>query len=334
MNRSTLQRNVFECFEIADESIFNTWDRIDCNAVMETLIKTDPSYFTSNIVPQFRYTEASYENAKKTFNKLFNWYTSRYQITNDTTSEAYNPFQEKILDMCLNRQVPGVCDDSMTNLCNAYTRQEVLNNPTLTNFCGCYVAPDSNYKNYTYGTPNCLQGSDQCTMCLATDPNCVQMPSCDSLCNRASTIQKSYSPTGDLILCPRGVCVIDNVSINIQNSTVRGGVNFNTNCSGCQGGAGGCYCVIGSVDISTTMANIGVGTNFNQLCGEDSVCVILDEQGNQVSSQPCKDLDINPNNAQIFKERLSTSWTFIIFVVLFLILGIILLLIARYYNKK
>ncbi len=323
---SKLKEDIKECFLLKTDTILTNWIIKDCNSVLNTVINTTPSsYFTEeNIISDYIYSLDSLEYSQSLFDELFSWYINNYTITDDETNPLYNSFQEKILNLCLNRETPGVCDNSLKTFCKNYSRDDVSTSEILTNLCGCYVPVDESYSKFTLGNIGCSLGNNNCSMCTQEGPDCVQQPSCDPFCNRAMTVRKANPITGDIISCPRGVCVIDNISINLENSIVPGGVNFNTKCSGCQRGSGGCYCIIGSTNVSNTMSEIGVGTNFNQLCGESSICVTFRPDGTK-EERLCDDI-ISEENISGEKFKININWT-LIFIFWFIIVVCVILYI-------
>jgi len=276
--------------------LFNYWDQNNCPAAYSQMINT------TSTSPFLEYNPTAQQALQSQISRLFDTYNETNKITDDVTSSDYNPFQETLLALCLNPALPGICDQHLISFCSPYVRTQVSASPTLTNFCGCYVAPDPDYLKYTLGSPGCLIGTGCTAGCKAGDPGCVGQPSCDPLCHRALTVQKAYQPTGNFITCPQTICVIDDVTIQVNESSINRGINFNTVCAGC-GGPGGvsetssCLCVVSGVNISAVASQVGLGVNFNQFCGSNSVCLIEDNSGNIISEGGCT--GINPLNIPI-----------------------------------
>lgn len=281
--------------------LFNYWETHNCPAAYEQAINTSPTGSLAYNPDQQALIQDKVLN-------LFTTYLSTNQLTDDVTSPAFNSFQFTLLELCTNPALPGICGEFLTVYCDSGIcegqrpqdcREIVANSPTLINFCGCYVAPDPDYLSLTLGSTGCLVGTGCTAGCSPEGPSCVGQPACDPLCHRALTSQRAYDPTGALITCPQNICVIDDVTINATQTTVPGGINFNTICAGCGGadGADGCLCVISGVNISATMAQVGVGINFNQFCGTGSVCLVEDNAGNIISQGGCT--GINPINIPV-----------------------------------
>lgn len=297
--------------------LFDYWDSHNCPAAYSQFINTAPDGTLS-------YDVTSQQNAELLVSNLFDVYSTTNTITDDVTSPEYNPFQNTLLSLCLNPTLPGICADYLTSYCAEFTRDEAINSPTLTNFCGCYVPPNAVYLQYTLGTSGCLIGDPSCQGCSTGTTGCTGQPACDPLCHRAMTSQRAYQPTGNFITCPQSVCVIDDVTINIENSNVPGGINFNNICSGCGGASGGdgCLCVVSGTNVSSTMAGVGVGTNFNQFCGNDSVCIVEDDNGNITSVSACT--GINPANIGVSGGSAIPNLG-LLFIFIFLVLLILFL---------
>ena len=336
-----LKANIKSCFEDLNETIFTTWNNVDCISVAETMMNTTPSKYFSDtkgdIIPVLQYSPTdSLIYSQNIITNLINWYSTNYVITSDKTNKKYRSFQDQLLNLCLNKQVPGICDGGLKKFCATQTRDNASADVEIMNFCGCYVSPDPTYVPYTLGNSDCSIGNTPfCQMCTVQSEDCIPQPSCDPYCNRSSTIQKSYAKAGDILGCPRGVCVIDIISVNLENSTLPNGVNFNTSCSGCQGGTGGCYCIIGSINVSDTLSTIGVGTNFNELCGPNSICVTINPD-NTKTVQPCP--DISPSLGTSFFDNLSLKNlpipNKIVIIIIAILLGIgIIFFIISYFMK-
>jgi hypothetical protein len=312
----------------AGDVLFNYWQENNCPAAYAQFINTSPT-------GTLAYNSDQQQLAQNKVVQLFNTYFTTNTITDDVLSTGYNNFQNTLLDLCIDPTLPGICNRWLQGYCNGltgclingtgcpgYTRDQVNNSPTLINFCGCYTPPDPTYLQYTLGSPGCLIGTGCTAGCTAGNTGCTGQPSCDPLCHRALTSQQAYQPTGTIITCPQSICVIDDVTINITQSTVPGGINFNTVCSGCGGASGGdgCLCIVSGVNISSTMSNIGIGTNFNQFCGGSSVCIVEDSSGNIISEGDCT--DVNPVNAGIptYEYLPNLGIVFIIISLVFLVL--------------
>lgn len=307
------------------QTLFNYWDNNDCPGAYNAVLNSSVTLGKNR---RLMYDMINLNSVQSSVNQLFNTYLQTNTITDSVTS-GFNTFQNTLLDLCINPALPGVCTTFLNGYCSQFTRQQVINSPILTNFCGCYVAPDPIYLQYTLGTPPCRTGNPGCAGCTAGTTGCTGQPACDPICHRALTSQKANPITGTLIKCPQSICVIDNVVVNINSTTVPGGINFNNVCSGCGGGDGnsGCLCIMSGINVSTTASNIGLGTNFNQFCQGNSVCLVQNETGQVISAGQCN--NINPANTHISPFTVSPISGVIFIMILITVIIFIIAIIAR-----
>lgn len=164
---------------------------------------------------------------------------------------GYNPFQDYLYSLCC--QVPVMCQSTLENSCAIYTAQRLSVNPDATNWCGCYL-PDSEYQKYV----DAYQVNKECT----------------PTCNRSTTIPLVNGANAP-ILCNQTICIIDDVTINLSNSTVNGGINVSQicgNCSGTFGSQSSCSCIIQNTTIDGAQSNLG-NINLNTVCSS-STCTV------------------------------------------------------------
>jgi hypothetical protein len=304
------------------DDLFNYWNENDCPAAYSQIINTNNGLL--------QYNPTGQQTAQEYVSELFYTYFQTNTLTDDITSNQFNVFQFTLEALCTNTTLPGICAQFLESYCPQFTRQEAIDSPVLRNFCGCYVEPDQKYLQYTLGTTGCQVGDASCRGCTAGETGCTGQPACDPLCHRAMTSQLAYDPTGNFITCPQSICVIDDVTVNVEGSQVPGGINFNSVCSGCGGASGGdgCLCVVSGVNVSATMSQIGVGTNFNQFCGGSSVCIVEDNEGNIISEGGCT--GINPINID---ASISYSVNLgIVFIIIILVLLVFFVSIAIRYT--
>lgn len=295
--------------------LFSYWLENDCPTIYFQAINTTNGDFKYNPNCQLLVQE-------NVFN-LFQNYLTTNKITDNVISPDFNNFQNTLLDLCIDKRLPGVCTKFLESFCSNFTREQVNNSPILINFCGCYTPPDPNYLKYTLGTKGCLDGSN-CKICTDKDSNCVPQPACDPLCNRALTSQRVHQPTGNFITCSQNICVIDDVTISIIGSET-GNINFNSVCSNCD--KNGCLCIISGVNISNTMSKIGVGDDFNQFCGPNSVCLVKDSNGNIISQEECKNVgSINISVPTFFHLNIGL----VIIIASVLIISLIILIFSKF----
>lgn len=231
---------------------------------------------------------------------LFATYNLTNQITADPSSPEYSPFQETLLQLCLDPRLPGACDAFLRNFCPGFTGID----PVSVGFCGCYrKAPQS---------------------VAAADTNVP--PQCSPLCHRAGTVQLADPNTGQLQVCDPNVCVIDDVTVSLTASQI-GGVNVVNFCPGCGAGGKGCFCLISGVDVSQTMSQVGLGVNFKQYCGPNSVCI-----------QGTKTVDCQQEAGKAASlSAVGNSrppWGFLIFLLIVVVLVGLAFWAAKYWSPK
>lgn len=308
--------------------LFNYWLENNCPAAYAQAINTNPNGI-------LEYNPNAQQVVQGKIVELFDTYFITNQLTDDVTSTSFNNFQTTLLSLCTDPTLPGVCTEFLNGYCSQFSRDQANNSPTLINFCGCYVPPDPIFLQYTLGSPECNLGITGCTAgCTAGNTGCTGQPACDPLCHRALTSQKSNVQNGMLITCPQNICVIDNVTINVTESEVPGGINFNTVCSGCGGatGADGCLCIVSGVNISATTGQIGIGTNFNQFCSGSSVCVVEDSSGNIISQGGCT--GISPTNIPISPFEFLPNLGIILILLLVVLIILFIAITTRFATQK
>lgn len=276
---------------IFGQELFTVWDTYNCPNAYAGFINTDENN-------QYIYSPASMQIMQSYVVNLFNNYFITNSLTDDINSNQYNPFQNQLLDLCLDNRLPGICQQFLTSYCDQYSRNQVINSEVLTNFCGCYTPPDPTYLEITNN------------------------PACDPLCHRSLTSHQADINTGEILDCPQNICVINDVNITVDNSRIPGGINFNNVCAGCTGTENGCLCIVSGSNISDTTGAIGITTNFNQFCGSNSICIVQDANGNVLSQGACDDIsDANMTvTAAAWLPKLG------VFIVVVIIIVIVLLI--------
>lgn len=213
-------------------------------------------------------------------------------------------FQNTLYNVC--SQNPSACTEALIEECSKYNRESASGNREIVNFCGCYL-PNSEYALYEnlYGIPK----------------------NCDPLCSRYGTIQETAISNGNEIICNGNLCIIDDVTISLTNST-NGNINFTQACGGCNGTTK-CSCSISGVDITVVESTMG-DINLNQYCRGGVNCYTTDEFGNN-KKIPCSEgeeyIPTPEESEQILRQRQETIRrrnSLIIFVGI--IIGIIIIL--------
>lgn len=188
---------------------------------------------------------------------------------------GYNDFQNFIYsNICC--QYPSLCQGALSNTCNIYTAQELSVNPSVANWCGCYL-PDEEYDKYV----NLYRINKQCT----------------PTCNRLTSIPLT---TGDnkAIVCDQDTCIVDNITINLISSNVSGGINISQMCGNCGSavtfdsngnvsnpGFGACNCVVENDTIDGINSKIG-SINISTSCTGVS-CTAFSDDLNRTVDVPC-----------------------------------------------
>ena len=233
---------------LSGANLINYWCSHDCPSAYSYVLNTLPG---GNV----GYYPPALEGLRIQVRNLFDIYAQTNTITNDRKSIRYSPFQETLLDLCLDPRLSGICEDALiptnpNSPCNGVTTDNL--NPTTLNFCGCYLSSSSK------------------TSLSSNNDNCPNDP-CDPLCHRISTVQRvDYNQ--NLCTCPNNVCVINDVLLNTVSSN-PGVINITTLCPYC-GPEAGCTCIISSNNITSSLEEIGLGAQYNLYCGEGSRCYV------------------------------------------------------------
>lgn len=250
---------------------------------------------------------------RELMNAVFDHYQENgYNIGTLPGFAGYNPFQDYLYDkICC--PYNGACSSALESTCSQYSSNRLSLNPTLAQWCGCHLSPDE-YEAYSIK----YNISPQCT----------------PMCNRAGTIPIT-GINGDPINCEQNICMIDNFTLNIVNSQVGGGIEFNQVCGSCAGGD--CSCIVENTTFD--VENSTIGGSFipvNVGCGSFS-CTQTNPGtlGPTVINVPCGSGTVNPysdidqqNMEALAKaNKNSVIWTLLVVgIALVLIFFVILLL--------
>ena len=230
-------------------------------------------------------------------------------------TKGFNEFQDLIFEnICC--PYPGLCQEALRGVCSKYNTQNLISNPELLGWCGCHM----NIEEYEpYSKKYNIQAQ------------------CAPTCNRQGVIPITGIDENP-IRCTQNICIIDNTTTEIINSTIGGNVNFNQVCGGCDvGGVGQCSCLVDNTTIDVN--NSTIGGNFVPIaegCGS-YICTVPNSSslGPSTIQVPCSDAGAtNPfgNYDQRVKqdeERMSFAagfWTLMIV----LGLGFVIIIIALY----
>lgn len=229
-----------------------------------------------------------------------------YIIGAPPNSPSYNQFEDFLYNkVCC--AYPGVCPSSLRNICLIHTAQRISSQPNLMNWCGCSL-PSAEYDTYN---------------------NLYNIPrECSPSCNRPSIIPQT-TVNNVPITCKQTVCIIDDITVNIVNSQISGGIDFAQICGNC--GDGGCTCIIdnNTVDVNNSTIN-GQFIPIGEGCGTTN-CI----SANDTSMGPDKVATTCSNQTNPFeqyqeqidqKEASSRRWgaliTFIIIVIIIIIISL------------
>lgn len=249
---------------------FDSFWKDNCPNVINTVIFTDPS-------GDRKYNISGLNGSQWFMNNLLETYFDNFDLTTPD-KDGYSTFQETLAESCNNQGVtPGICQNYLCeNLCNAKTYSEISNNKSNVQWCGCFTYPPDQVNIYGDNI------------------------SCYPLCHLNSTIQEFKQDTGEPKTCSGTVCVIDDVTINIQGGDVEGGINFNNICPSCPvvdntnnidpSDDPRCTCIISGVDITGTIDSVNLGSNFKNACGDNSTCYSVDQSTGEYSPVACSDV--------------------------------------------
>lgn len=199
-------------------------------------------------------SEQGAEWSRKLMSKVLERYAyDGFVLGTNPGDVGYSSFQDMLY--VVSCAAPIIMQDGLRKTCSIYNAEQVSRNPTIANFCGCYLR-DEEYTQYV----DLYQVNKECT----------------PTCNRLTSIP---TITGDNqpIRCNQTVCIIDDISINLISSNIgQSGVGISQVCGNCSGNqmgeTGSCTCVINSDVISVVNSGIG-GINISQQC-TSSICKI------------------------------------------------------------
>lgn len=223
----------------------------------------------------------------------------------------FNQFQDFIYqNICC--MYPGLCQNGLQQACSIHTAQRISLNPLVGAFCGCYL-PNGEYQTYvnSYGlnkecTPTCNQ------------PNSIPVANGD----------------GSALICTQSSCILDNVNLNIINSSVAGGITTAQFCSSCttSTGVGVCSCISENNTIDIINEQVAGSANLlSQVC-QSTTCTQTNPIPNgspSIITVPCMGATGNPfeneieaqaaANAQARRNQIIKILILVIIVVLVLV---------------
>jgi len=205
------------------------------------IVTTVEDWFANNCTTVSQSADSSF------FDELFsNFYSGKsgvYVPGVDNPSDSQLNFQNLLADVCNLSENGGKCSVFWNSQCSSYTRDDTLN-PTVRKFCGCYL-PSGQYSQQTQRT-------------------------CDPVCSAFGNVKYFPTPTSTSPEpCASNVCVIDDVTIQIVDSSV-GDITFQQLCQNC-GVVGQCQCIIEDINIISSNSKVGQ-LNLQQNCGASLQC--------------------------------------------------------------
>lgn len=251
---------------------------------------------------------ASCDSLKRVQSDMNHFLRAYHSVGGEFTSDNSTAFQQQLIDFCADRgQAPGVCDLYLGNgtntpgYCSEFTRDQIAGDRILNSMCGCY-APPQKIDTSTSGT--------------------LPQAACDSICHLTGVVQKPDPVTPGLVeRCPSNVCVIDDVNINLVNTTTR--TAFQQICGACTEDTP-CTCIISGVNVNDTMNKSGIGPVYNQVCGpQNAQCYNTSTGTAELTTCPPPTQFAVPTANVTFPLVLVMIVFFIliIFIVIFLITG-------------
>lgn len=238
--------------------------------------------------------------------------------------EADSEMNDLLWTIC--STIPGICTPSLNEFCSTITTNDLIRNPNLQKWCGCYM-PDFEYAKYS----NLYGITKQCT----------------PQCNVAGVIPLVDETGIKTLKCAQSTCVIDDVSIQLYEAKVGtstgGGISFNQVCGSCGSGSntGTCQCSLTGLNFAAVQATVP-SLEISQQCGTGSICYheSTDSTGNITSTPiPCSsELGYDPTQtaqdsaalAQQNANRSRNTKILILFLVVILILIIIWFIFSPY----
>lgn len=220
-------------------------------------------------------------------------------------SEPGNTFQQNIQVFC--KDNPEVCAKALTEKCSEYTVTELSTQPNIAKLCGCYLPPIQYARSQNlYGLPR----------------------QCQPICNTQNSVNYVNPQTYNQEICTSSTCIIDNITVNLLNSTA-GNINLTQFCSSC-GISTPCSCRISNVNITavnTALRNI----TLDQKCGAEVECYAANP--NDIDG-PAIRVDCTTGEAEDISNRtLSLTLIIIIAVSVTIVILFVIWLLLRVKKK-
>lgn len=176
-----------------------TWD---------DFVQKTPEIVKSNI------RGADFVTAQKLLDQVLTTYLKVHgNPVQSINSDGYyenSAFIEWYFNFCT--KYPILCQESLRdNFCVDYSLNNLADNPSLANWCGCYL-PKEEYNQYTQYNVDI---------------------SCTPTCNRANTIPLADDITGKKDICTQNVCIMDDIAVRLIKTESSGNISFTQACHSC-----------------------------------------------------------------------------------------------------
>lgn len=204
-----------------------------------------------------------------------------------------NPGNKAALEFCA--MVPGACDSKLNQVCKSIRNmKDLTSDPDVLNLCGCHL------QTHMYDDAYGGIVEKQCS------PSCV-LPS----------VLKDTT-VGE---CKQNVCVLDNINLNILNSTVSGDISISQVCPQASSTGAKTQCYMSDVNIDVINSLVGKGIDIQQNC---STCYLLNEKDGTTTEVPdCKSFNV----ARASKVGTSVKEKSSVSIPLFMIIAFVVLLL-------
>lgn len=278
-------------------------------------ILSPPSGVCNTVPPAGSISASGYAWAQRLMGAAMAHYAANGFVIGSLAGTAgYNPWQDLIYnEVCC--PYPGLCQSGLANACARFTAQRISYNPEIARFCGCHL-PAGEY------------AADSSKFGITTE--------CSPTCNRADVIPLVGVGAVPLT-CTSSTCLINDLTVNLINAQIGGGINFAQVCGNCADGS--CSCIVSNTTLD--VVNSAIGGNLDvvtQNCG-----ALNCEQANSTQIGPstlllpCTATE-NPLSAYEAAQAAATAQTarrsVILTVVVVLVLLFIVFVILYFFARR
>ena len=241
----------------SDTSFFNKWlgsvtvlgqvfDRPCYKALYRNLYSGSNIACTGELIKTEYASAAGFNWTQKLMLGAINRYTEAgYSLDNQLGQPVNLDMNSMFWNICYNN--PGVCQRALRDYCVSVTPEYIERRLSIRGWCSCYMQ-DEFYSKYTnlYGLPT----------------------ECTPLCNATGVIPLAKPSGAGSVKCNQSICLIDDTSINIAESSV-GSISFSQVCSSCT--TGSCQCIISNNSLYLIDQETG-SLSISQECIGNSKC--------------------------------------------------------------